>query len=222
MSNRLYSSLKTSTSARYYFALNDAPGVVFPGVATLTILGLSVALSDQSVAFRTPATAALTLSGLSLSSPSLLIPAPSALALSGKQAGLVTSLTISLPVPNPVETPEASYAPTLLTQLLVEPANATLTINSLELNLSQGGNIGFVSPGKATLTLSGLAPIIALQPQVGGLFIVGLEPTLSLNMIGTVTPDPASLMVVGPEPELNEPFQWIDDDPAPTATWIDD
>jgi hypothetical protein len=218
---RLYSDLQQS-GRRLYFALDSAPSVVSPGVATLTINGRIAAISDQSVAFRTPATAALTLTGLSLSSPSLLSPATAGLALAGRQASLLTSITIYVSAPTPVEAAEPSYAPTLITEMLVSPGKATLTIQALELNVSQGGNIGFLSPGRALLTLNGLAANFLFTPDQAALQIIGYAPTLTLNSNLEITPDPAVLTMAGAAPVLGIPFVWIDDDPVTPSTWIDD
>lgn len=219
---RLYSNLLKTAGQRYYFALDSVPGIVNPGVATLTLDGRSVAISDQSIAFRTPATAALTLAGLSLSSPSLLSPATAALAAQGRIAALSTELTIQVPAPRPIETAEPTYEPTLLTQMVVSPNKATLTIQALELNVSQGGNIGFVSPAIATLTLNGLELNLGFLPDQGTLTIIGYAPTLNLNTLGEITPDPAVLTMAGSEPTIDIPFVWVDDDPQPASTWIDD
>lgn len=219
---RLYSNLLKTAGQRYYFALDSVPGIVNPGVATLTLDGRSVAISDQSVVFRTPATAALTLTGLSLSSPSLLTPATAALAAQGKIAALSTELIILVPAPSPIETPEQTYEPTLITQLVVSPNKATLTMQALELNVSQGGNIGFVFPARAALTLNGLALNLGFLPDQATLTLIGYAPTLELNTTNEVTPDPAILYMVGSEPTIDIPFVWVDDDPQPASTWIDD
>jgi hypothetical protein len=219
---RLYGNLLKQAGQRYYYALDSVPGIVTPGVATLTLFGRSLAISDQSVVFRTPATATLTLSGLALSSPSLLSPATAALALAGRQASLVTSITIQVPAPSPIEAAEQTYEPTLITIMTVLPGKATLTMNALELNVSQGGNIGFVSPDRATLTLSQFAPNIAIQPDAGGLSVIGYAPTLTLNTLTVLTPDPAALAMVGADPDISIPFIWVDDSPSPPMTWIDD
>lgn len=219
---RLYSNLLKSSTERYYFALDSVPGIVTPGVATLTLFGNSVAVSDQSVAFRNPATAVLTLSGLSLSSPSLLSPATAALALAGRQSTLLTSLTILVPAPSPIEAAEPTYEPTLLTEMTVSPGKATLTIQALELNVSQGGNIGFVSPGKATLTLSTLSANIGILPDQGTLTIIGYAPTITLNTLIELTPDPAQLTLGQLAPDISVPFMWVDDEPVSASSWIDD
>jgi hypothetical protein len=218
---RLYSDLLQSTGRRFYYALTT-PGVVTPGVATLTLIGNQPGAAEPAEVFRTPATATLTLAGLSLSSPSLLSPATAAIAAQGRQASFFTELVLRVSLPSPVETPEISYAPTLLTELIVSPNKATLTLTYPELNVSQGGNIVILSPARATLTMSTLVPIIGIQPGLATLTIVGLQPSLALNLIGTITPDPAALTCAGSEPVLAIPFIWIDDDPAPAMTWIDD
>lgn len=219
---RLYSDLLRSSGTRYYFALDSSPGIVAPGVATLTLNGLAVQVSDQSVAFRNPATATLTLTGLALSSPSLVTPATAALAKQGRQPGLETIIIIQVPAPSPVEVDEPTYEPTLLKEMLVSPNKATLTIQALELNVSQGGNIGFVAPAKATLTLSGLGINFLFTPDQAALQIIGYAPSITLNSVATAFPDAAILTMAGAEPSVSIPFMWVDDDPAPTSVWTDD
>jgi hypothetical protein len=220
---RLYSNQLQSAGRRYYFALDSAPGIVTPGVATLTLVGQQPIAVEPSTVFRTPATAILTLSGLQLASPSDLHPAQSALSVVGQIPTLVTSLTITPAVPAPDYVDLPDNPPTLITIMTVSPAPAALTLLTLEQNVTQGGNIGFVSPAPASLSLGTLQYTLLLLSTpvgVGQLSVVGLVPTLLHEL--TIEPEVGQVSIGGHAPELSLPFRWIDDEPAPTSPWITD
>lgn len=219
---RLYGSLSNSGS-RFYFGLDSVPSIVTPGVATLTLFGREPSAAQNLTVFRTPATAVLTLNGLSLASPTVVSPATAALATVGQIPGEVRELTISPALPAPTYDTPPDNAPTLLTIWTTQPATALLTLQTLEQNVTQGGNIGFVSPGKATLTLSTQQFTLLLLSGgagVGSLSIVGLAPTLTHEL--TISPAVGSLTIGETPPLLTLPFIWIDDDPVPPSTWITD
>jgi hypothetical protein len=223
MSNRLYGDLLRSSGRRYYFALDSTPGIVTPGVATLTLNGRQPVAVEQLTVFRTPATAVLTLQGQSLASPTVLTPAPAALSTVGQIPGEVTQLIISPALPAPVYETPASYAPTLLTIWTTQPGVASLTLQTLEQNVTQGGNIGFVSPGPAQISLGTLQYTLLLlagQIGVGSLSMIGRAPTLQHEL--TINPGVGTLTTSQLSPEVSRPFTWVDDDPAPTSPWITD
>jgi hypothetical protein len=219
---RLYGSL-ISSGRRFYFGLDSVPSIVTPGVATLTLFGREPAAAQNLTVFRTPATAVLTLQGQSLASPTVLTPAPAALSTVGQIPGEVREITISPALPAPVYETPISYAPTLLTIWTTQPATALLTLQTLEQNVTQGGNIGFVSPGRATLTLGTqqfTLLLLAGEVGVGSLSVVGLAPTLTHEL--TIFPEVGVLTTSQIGPSLSRPFLWVDDDPAPPSTWITD
>jgi hypothetical protein len=220
---RLYFDLLRNTGTRYYFALDQTPGIVSPDIARLTLNGQVPAAAQPTTVFRTPTQATLTLAGLSLASPTLLQPNKANLAMGGLLATLVRQLTLVVSAPSPVETPEQDIPPTLLTIRTVTPAPAALTLLTLEQAVTQGGNIGFVFPGKSTLTVGGLqAAFLTSSTAPAGLSIQGYAPTLTLLAALTVNPEVGSLILSQLEPVLITPFHWVDDDPVATPIWIDD
>lgn len=219
---RLYGSLLSSGS-RFYFGLDSIPSIVTPGVATLTLFGREPSAAQNLTVFRTPATAVLTLNGLSLASPTVLSPATAALATVGQIPGEARERTISPALPAPTYGTPPDNAPTLLTIWTTQPATALLTLQTLEQNVTQGGNIGFVSPGRATLTLGTQQFTLLLLSGgagVGSLSVVGLAPTLTHEL--TIFPDVGVLTTSQIGPTLSRPFLWVDDDPVPPSTWITD
>lgn len=220
---RLYFDQLQSSGTRYYFALDSSPGIIVPGVATLTLNGLSVSINDQAEAFRTPATASLTLSGLALQSPGFITPAQAALGYEGRIAGLVTGLTISPALPTPDYSTPPDNPPTVLTIMTVSPAQAALGFATLEQNVTQGGNIGFVSPASGTITLAGLQPLFTFYVgDPAALSLVGLSPTIVSTMLETITPEVGAVTLYGYEVVLDLPFTWIDEDPVSGTVWIDE
>jgi hypothetical protein len=220
---RLYSNQLQSAGRRFYYALDSAPGIVTPGVATLAMVGQQPVAVEPNTVFRTPAPAVLTLAGLQLASPSELHPAQSALSVVGQIPTLVTSLTITPAVPAPDYADLPDNPPTLITIMTVSPAPAALTLLTLEQNVTQGGNIGFVSPTTAQLSLGTLQYTLLLLAGgagVGQLSVVGRAPTLLLEL--TIEPEVGQVTLSGNAPDMALPFRWVDDDPAPTSPWITD
>lgn len=217
---RLYSDLLDGTGQRYYFGLTSAPGgITNAQPARLTLAGNLITLQELNEAFRTPATAALTLFGRLPSAEPHLIPDPAALAYQGKIPGLLTLQIITNALP-PDYTDLPDNAPTILFIATVTPAPATLTIASLVHNITQGGNILEIQAGKATLTLAGNVPNLPRFGGVGSLTVNGLAATLTTELI--ITPTAGSLTAQGMEALLSLPFTWIDDDRSPPQVWIDD
>lgn len=220
--SRLTGSLVQSAGTRFFFALDSSPGIVAPGVAVLTLNGQVPIANQPGTIFRTPATALLTLNGLSLGAPSTVIPAPAALSMGGLIPGEVRSLTITPALGSPIESPPQDIPPTLITIWTTSPTTALLTLQTLEINVTQGGNIGFVSPAPAHLTLGTLAYTLLLGGDIGigALSLIGFAPTLRHEL--TITPDVGLLTTSQLTPVLGLPFGWVDDDPAPPSLWITD
>lgn len=217
---RLYSDLLDGSARRYYFELDSAPGgITNAAPALLTLNGRSIAIQELSEAFRTPATATLTLvNGLVVAEPHL-IPAPAALAYQGQIPGLLTLQVITNALP-PDYTDLPDNAPTILFIATITPAPAALSMASLVHNITQGGNILEISVGIATLTLSGYVPNLPRFAEVGSVTVNGRTATLLTEL--AISPGTGSLAVGGLEAILSLPFIWIDDDPVTPTTWIDD
>lgn len=214
---RLYSDLADGSGRRYYFSLASAPGGVQPSTATLTIGGFEPTVFQQSTVFRAPAPALLTFNAL-LQSPAVpLIPAAAGLTLVGQISGEYRSTVITNSV-TPIYTDLPEAPPTVLFINTVTPAPALLTFNAPPINVTQGGNIAFISVGVGSLLIQGRAPtVIFLEVGVGSLSIQGLAPTLSTTL--TIEPAVGIVSINGLEVSLQTPFQWIDVDPPPTVSW---
>lgn len=224
MANRLFSDLRDSAGRRYFYDLDSAPGVCLPGAATLSLSGHEV--QYPGTVFRTPTPALLTLSGPAVGpSGTILSPATAALALSNSVIGLVTSLTIALTLPPPIENPPADFAPTILFINTITPAPAALSLVGYVNSLSEGGDIGFLSPPTAALSLFGYQytriipppPGEGLDGVQGTLFIAGTQPTVVTELV--VSPTAGSLVVSPVTAHVDPGFVWVDDAPAPQIQW---
>lgn len=225
MATRLFSDLKDSAGRRYFFDLDSSPGVLLPGVATLTLRG-NVPLYPGTV-FRTPATAALTLNGLPFVPDVILSPATAALASANSTVGqLGLHLTIRPSLESPLENPPAPFAPTILFINTITPAPAALSVIGYNHSLSEGGNIGFLRPPLAALTLTGYQYTRVIPPappeegvdgQLGTATLEGLAPSLVTQV--RIEPDVGSVAVGALVPVADKGFIWIDDDPAPPLSW---
>lgn len=221
--SRLFSSQQPSAGQRFYFALDSAPGFVVPGVATLTLGGQVPAAAQPTTVFRTPTPATLTIGGLAAAAPVALSPAPAALNYVGQVPArqLIRTITPALAPPDYGTPPD--NAPTLITIWTTLPGVGLLTLQALPLNLTQGGNIGFVSPTPAQLSLGTLPYsllLLAGGAGVGTLSIIGLAPTVKPER--TIMPDVGVVSIAELFPTFVLPFTWVDDDPAPTSSWITD
>lgn len=222
MANQLWSDLLIG-SGQLWSDLDSAPGIVTPGPAVLTLNGQVPAAAQPTTVFRTPTPALLTLSGLSLSAPVTLIPAAAVLSAVGQIPAQQLIRTITNALAPAVESPPTSFAPTLITIWTTQPGIGQLTLQTLEINVTQGGNIGFVSPAPAELTLQTLPYsllVLAGGAGLGSIQMLGLAPTILREL--TISPDIGQVSLNPVAPELALPFTWVDDDPAPTRTWITD
>lgn len=213
----LFDDLQDSAGGDYFYALDSAPGGLSPAPAVLTLLGRAGSIQELTEVFRTPATATLTLNGLSLTPDFILTPATAVLSLAGQIPGELRRAVITPAIPAPDYGELQSTAPTVIFVNTITPTTGQITIQSLTLNVTPGGNIGFITPQVGTLTLNGLA--VALPRTVGfaELSISGLQPALHLT--GTVTPDPGEMILEGRAADLDTPFTWVDVEAPPAMTW---
>lgn len=220
---RLYSDQLQSSGRRYFFALDGAPGIVTPSPAALTLNGRQPIAVEPQTVFRTPATAVVTLSGLSFAAPTTVLPGLATLSTVGQIPGEQRILTISPALPSPLENPPAAFGPTLITIWATQPGVGLVRLQSIELNVTEGGNIGFLSPGRATLTLQSNAFSLLLLSggvQAGLIAVNGLAPTLLHTL--AITPEVGLVTMRGAAANLGLPFGWVDDDPALVTSWITD
>lgn len=213
---RLYSDLYGA--GRYYFDLDSAPGIVTPGVGSVSFGGLVPIAVEPSSVFRTPATAALTLNLLAPASDTFLLPAQATLALSGQIAGELRQQVITPTNPPDYGTPQ-ELAPTILYINTITPTTGLVQLSALALNVTQGGNIVTVSPGVASLSLgSGQPTLIFSVIGVGSVSMNGLAPglvtTLAIDMGEGVT-----LTVNGLAPTIDVGFVWRDVEQPPALNW---
>jgi hypothetical protein len=234
MAIRLFSDLLSGGGQRYFYDLEGSPGVVAPGVGSITLNGQEV--QYPGIAFRTPATLTLTLNGRQVNPDVALQPATAALSFTNSVVGLQTIRLVAPTLPSPVENPDNVFVPTLIQIFHREPAVGVVIMSGLAPSLSEGGNIGFRSPATADLLLIGYQYLRNIPPvdgQATPLTLAGLEPGLITELL--VTPG-VGAMYFGtqsafpdgedpppatppPPPTVDKGFVWIDDDPAPPLTW---
>jgi len=213
---RLYSDLYGA--GRYYYDLDSAPGVVSPGVGSVSFSGLVPIPVEASTVFRTPATAALTLSLLAPVSDTILSPATAVLSSAGQIAGELRQITLT-PTASPDYTDAPETPPTILYINTITPTTAAVRISNLALNVTQGGNILTVSPGVSSLSmLTGVPTLIFSVIGVGSASVNGLVPDLQTTLAidleeGTV------LTVEGFAPTIDVGFVWRDVEAPPALTW---
>jgi hypothetical protein len=215
---RLYSALLDGSGRRYYFGLDSAPGGITPTTALVTLTGRFPDIFQQATVFRTPAPALITINGLSFSSGPILTPAQATLTLAGLIPDLLKQIVISPALPTPDYNSLQSTVPTILFINTITPSPALLSLQSLEQNVTQGGNIGFLNPITAQLSLQTRQYTLLFgDVGLGQLTLNGLVPTLHLT--ATLEPEPAALTFAGLAPDIEEPFTWVDVDPPPPVSW---
>lgn len=217
MSNRLWSDILSGGGRRFWFALNSSPGFVSPATASLTLSGRQPIAVEPTTVFRTPAPLILTFNGLLVASALRLTPAQAALTVVGnipnKETIRVITPTATL---NYDDLP--SLAPTILFIQTISPTTGAIQLNSLELNVSQGGNIGFVSPMAAQLSFVGYQSSFVFEAiGAGALSITGLQPTIHPGL--TLQPDVGFIPVNLLSPFISKSFTWVDVDPSPPMLW---
>lgn len=226
---RLYSDLIDGSGRRYYFALESAPGGIAPAPAGIVVSGLQPTIFLQSTVFRTPAPAVITISNLPFLSGPQLQPATAVISLGQLVPGLLKQQVITPAIPTPDYSTLPDNAPTILFIQTVSPAPAAIALSSLPFALGQGGNIGFVFPDVATITI--VAPPLGVtygEVGIGQLVVQGLAPTLKTELIvapgSTVgadaeDPQPPGIIVIGYPPTLSLPFRWTDVTAPPGVVW---
>lgn len=226
MGNRLWSDIQDSAGRRYWYDLDSSPGVCTPGVGSIQLQGLQP--QYPGTVFRTPLTATITLSGQQINaSVAFLSPGIGAAAFANTaigQLGLI--LLISPTLTSPVENPDANFAPTILFINTITPTPALLTTQGRNHSLTEGGDIGFVSPPKADLTLFGYQytriippapPEEGIDGQIGTATLHGLAPSLTTSLI--IEPEVGALVMGEISQRVDRGFIWLDDDPAPPLSW---
>lgn len=218
---RLYSDLLDGTGRRYYFGLNSAPGgITNAAPAMLTLDGRQMTVQEQSTVFRNPATALLTLFGMSVGAEPRLQPGAAMLTINGQIPAQQRHAVITNALP-PDYGVLPDNAPTILFIQTITPAPAALQVQTREVNLTQGGNIGFVAPGVASLSLAGFVPNFPrFQGDIALLTINGQAATLHTTI--RIEPERAVLTALGLASRLQTPFVWVDEDPVAQPVWIDE
>jgi hypothetical protein len=205
---QLYSDLVDGSGRRYYFSLSRATGGLAPAApAAVTVMGLQPTVSQIVIAFRTPTQATVTIAGYQ--PPSLTPVQPGVASISF--LGLIPTeqkiriVTPAMPAPD-YSTPN-ELIPTIAFIQTVSPATAAISIQSLALNAFPGGDIVYITPGVAALTLTGLqAAVVNNQPNVASISISGLIPGLKTETV--VQPDVASITIDGLALSADRGFVW--------------
>lgn len=219
----LFTDLVDGDGRDYFFSLESAPGGLTPAKATLTVQGHAPSIFEQTTVFRSPAPAVLTINGLAFAPEFAVSPAVGVLTLNGQVPDEYREKIITLPMPEPSYDIQEALIPTILFINTITPQTGLIQLSSLTLNVTAGGDIGFVSPGVGALNLAyGPVTLITNFVEVGQLSLVGHAPTLLTEMtLGTDEDafEPGSLTIIGLAPTLQVPFGWIDVDPQPPTTW---
>jgi hypothetical protein len=214
---RLYSNLIDGSNRRYFFALDSASGGLSPQTVQLQVTGLAPTIFTQVQVFRTPATAVITLNGMAIRNDYLPSPTPLAIAAQGRVPTLVTQLIVTNDM-SPDYSDLPTITPTILFINTVTPAPAQIQIQSLALNLTEGGDIGFVTPGVGLVEVQSRAPLlIFLEAGAGEVMVQGLQPSIVTTL--DVYPEVGQITVDGQLVTLPRGFEWIDVDRPPPLIW---
>lgn len=213
---RLYSDLYGA--GRYYYDLDSAPGIVSPGVGSVSFGGLVPIAVERSEVFRTPATATLTINLLAPSSDTILMPNVAALAYVG-QIAAEQRILILTPTNPPDYSNAQETAPTILYINTITPTTGLVSLSELTLNVTQGGNILTVTPGVASLSNgTGVPTLIFSVIGVGSSVMNGLTPGL-VTTLAIDLADGAAITVYGLAPTIDVGFVWRDVEQPPALTW---
>ena len=216
---KLYSDLIDGSSRRYFFGLDSAPSVLLPGVASLTLSGRTPIATEFLTVFRTPTQATLTLQGQTLFSNAQLGPGLTTLTMTAGVVGKQTIQTITNSMIPNYSTPN-DLTPTIIYVDTKTPSPAQLTLGTLPFSLTQGGNIGFVFPGVASLTLQGtVANFLNCFPGLASLSLAGKLPVFS-SQTATLSPDVMSLTLNGKLVTMDLPFLWITVNRQAATSWV--
>jgi len=213
---RLWSDIRGAS--QYWYDLDSAPGLVSPGVGSVSFVGqIPIAVQPASV-FRTPATATLTANLLVPGLGVPLSPAVGLLTSSGLIASELRQATVTPTYP-PDYSAQVDNAPTILYIATITPATGSVALSPLTLNVSQGGNIVIVTPQKADLSIGGYqSTLIFSVIDVGAVSMLGLAPSLKTEVTLTV-PGFDSPVVIGLAPTVEIGFVWRDVERPPALTW---
>lgn len=213
---RLFSDLRGV--GRYYYDLDSAPGVVSPGVGSVSFSGQVPIAVEPSSVFRTPATATLTLSLLVPASDTILSPNKATLSTVGQIASELRQIVLT-PTSFPDYTDAPETPPTILYINTITPTTGAARISNLTLNVTQGGNILTVSPGVSSLSmLTGAPTLIFSVIGVGSASVNGLAPSLQTTLAIDLE-ESAALTVEGFAPTIDVGFVWRDVDAPPALSW---
>jgi hypothetical protein len=213
---RLYSDLYGA--GRYYYDLDSAPGIVSPGVGSVSFGGLVPIAVERSEVFRTPATATLTINLLAPASDTILMPNVAALAYVG-QIAAEQRILILTPTNPPDYSNAQETAPTILYINTITPTTGLVSLSELTLNVTQGGNILTVTPGVASLSNgTGVPTLIFSVIGVGSSVMNGLTPGL-VTTLAIDLADGAAITVYGLAPTIDVGFVWRDVEQPPALTW---
>lgn len=214
---RVFSDLRGG-SGRYYYALTSAPGGVQPAAASIQFVGLAPTVFEQTTVFRTPAPAVVTFAGPSTISEFNIAVGVGALTIAGQVPDVPRSTTITNSMPlDYTDLPE--IVPTVLFVNTLVPTAGVFSFTAPQVNVTQGGNIGFISPSVGSFTLVGRAPtVLFIDISLGGFAFQGQAPTIQSTLVIDVE-TAGAFSIDGLTPTLDRPFQWIDADPPPSVTW---
>lgn len=215
---QLFSDLIDGSGRRYFFSLKTAPGGVSPNnPAAISVNGFAPTIFVQTQVFRTPAPAVITLQYPPQQVRVPMQPPTAVITPTATVANLLKQLTIS-PAVNADYNDPPSNAPTILFIQTIVPAPALINITALELNLSQGGDIGFISPLAGRIDLLGRVPTtIFFEAAPGIVLVTGHEPTLVTSL--TIEPEAGQINVLTLTPKFDIGFVWIDVEPPPPLLW---
>jgi hypothetical protein len=217
---RAYFNLERAAGQRYYYGLDVAPGgITNSEPARITLTSGANNIQELIEVFRTPATVTITLSAPLATIQPRLTPATATITLSGPIAVIGVHAVITPAIVMDYSTPP-DLLPTLITQMTLQPAPATVTLVAPLPNLTEGGDIRTITPPVGLITLSALAPNFPSPSDVGTITVIGLVPTLHTTLI--LEPEVGSLVVSGLLATFNTPFRWVDETPAVTPVWLDD
>jgi hypothetical protein len=216
---QLYSDLVDGSGRRYYFALNRATGGLSPATqAALTVTGQQPTVFQQVSVFRNPAQATLTLFGYQPPALTSVLPGVGSVSLLGlvPVEQKIRIITNALPAPD-YSTPN-ELVPTIVYIQTITPAPAPLQVQPLTLNVTPGGDIAYITPGVGLVQTQGLqATLINSQPNIGGVSIAGLIPTMKGEIL--LQPDVATITINGQSVSADRGFVWTTVVAPAPMTW---
>jgi hypothetical protein len=217
---RAYFNLEGGAGQRYYYNLESAPGGIRNSEpALITLFGRNGAIQELNEVFRTPATLTILVNSPLPTIRVQFTPDPVTISLLGRTGAIVFAATIVNSLVVDYSTPQETLA-TILTQMTVQPSQATITIVYPSVNLTQGGDIRTITPTTGLITLGQLAPNFPSPSGLGLITVSGLIPGMHTEI--TLVPETGLITVLGLTSIASAPFAWIEDSPAPLPIWLDD